>query len=164
MLTKDCSSYTVYLMWLQSSTRELQWLQYLKSVFLEIYVKCDNLVGFAKIRSLMYMVTVHHMNDIWMVCDIRVQSVKVATMQLAVYMAQLQYLYTLWIQLQLGICCKNAQSSNHMKILSKLAKKIYNAYNINLSGLNMHRTIHCNMMNLILCLSFTEETQGFLQG
>ena len=28
--------YTVYLAWLQSSTRELQWLKYLKSVFLEI--------------------------------------------------------------------------------------------------------------------------------
>ena len=35
-LAKDCSSYTVYLAWLQCSTRELQWLEYLKSVFLEI--------------------------------------------------------------------------------------------------------------------------------
>ena len=26
----------VYLVWLQSSTRELQWLEYLKSIFLEI--------------------------------------------------------------------------------------------------------------------------------
>ena len=34
-MLKDCSSYTVYLAWLQSSTRELQWLEYLKSVFLE---------------------------------------------------------------------------------------------------------------------------------
>ena len=33
---KDCSSYTVYLAWLQSSTRELWWLEYLKSVFLKI--------------------------------------------------------------------------------------------------------------------------------
>ena len=32
----DCSSNTVYLAWLQSSTRELQRLEYLKSVFLEI--------------------------------------------------------------------------------------------------------------------------------
>ena len=37
MLAKtDCSSYTVYLAWLQSSTRELQWLEYLKSAFLKI--------------------------------------------------------------------------------------------------------------------------------
>ena len=36
MLTKDCSSYTLYLAWLQSSTRELQGLEYLKSVFLEV--------------------------------------------------------------------------------------------------------------------------------
>ena len=28
--------YTVYLAWLQSSTRELQWLEYLKSIFLKI--------------------------------------------------------------------------------------------------------------------------------
>ena len=33
---KDCSSYTVYLAQLQSSTKELQWLEYLKSVFLKI--------------------------------------------------------------------------------------------------------------------------------
>ena len=30
------SSYTVYLVWLYSSTVELQWLQYLKLLFLEI--------------------------------------------------------------------------------------------------------------------------------
>ena len=30
------SSYTVYLAWLQSRNRELQWLEYLKSVFLDI--------------------------------------------------------------------------------------------------------------------------------
>ena len=33
---KDCSSYAAYLAWLQSSTRELQWLEYLNSAFLEI--------------------------------------------------------------------------------------------------------------------------------
>ena len=33
---KDCSSYTVYLVWLKSSTREVQWLEYLKLVFLEM--------------------------------------------------------------------------------------------------------------------------------
>ena len=33
---KDCSNHTVYLAWLQSSTRELQWLQHLKSVFLKL--------------------------------------------------------------------------------------------------------------------------------
>ena len=33
---KDCSSYTLYLAWLQSSTRELQQLEYFKLVFLKI--------------------------------------------------------------------------------------------------------------------------------
>ena len=33
---KECSSYTAYLVWLQSSTRKPQWFQYLKLVFLEI--------------------------------------------------------------------------------------------------------------------------------
>ena len=35
---KDCSSYTANLAWLQSSTRESWWLQYFKSVFLEMSV------------------------------------------------------------------------------------------------------------------------------
>ena len=33
---KDCSSCTVYLVWLQSSTRKSQWFQYLKVIFFEI--------------------------------------------------------------------------------------------------------------------------------
>ena len=35
---KDCSSYTANLAWLQSSTREPWWLQYFKSVFLEMSI------------------------------------------------------------------------------------------------------------------------------
>ena len=36
MPAKNCSCYTVCLAWLQSSTRELKWFEYLKSVFLKI--------------------------------------------------------------------------------------------------------------------------------
>ena len=49
MLAKRLFSYTVYITWLQSSTMELQWLEYLQSVFLEI----PNVTTgrFSKIRS-----------------------------------------------------------------------------------------------------------------
>ena len=50
-LAKNYSSYTVNLAWLQSSTREPWWLQYLKSLLLEIRLICDNLAGFSKLGS-----------------------------------------------------------------------------------------------------------------
>ena len=45
---KDCSSYTVNLVWLQSGTREPCWLYYLKSVFLEMPIVTIYVDGFPK--------------------------------------------------------------------------------------------------------------------
>ena len=49
MLAKDCSSYIVYLAWLQYSTRELQWFEYLKLVFSKYQMW--QLGWFSEIRS-----------------------------------------------------------------------------------------------------------------